>query len=195
MRIGLFGGAFDPIHIGHLIIGQFSFEKLNLDKVIFIPANVSPFKKNKESFFSPNDRFEMVKLAIEDNPNFKVSDFELSSNQISYSYITVDYFSKIYHDSEIFFIIGGDNLLNFCKWKNYEYIISKVSLIVYPRLGFELVIPNCLESYANKIFFLEVPIIDISSTMIRQRIKDGMDVKYFLPNKVYEYIKNNLNLY
>lgn len=186
MRLGIFGGSFDPIHIGHLIVAQSSLEKYSLDKVIFVPAKVSPFKVGKEAFFSEAERFEMVKLAIEGNPKFEVSDFEICSSGISYTYLTVDHFSKLYEKEEIFLIVGGDSFESFCKWKRYEEIISKVMLIVYPR-G-EVVFPEELKKYKNRIFVMDAPSIGISSTEIRNRIKSGKEVRYFLPCKVYDFL-------
>lgn len=188
MRIGIFGGSFDPIHIGHLIVAQSSLERYNLDKVIFVPAKVSPFKVNRKSFFSDFERFEMVKLAIEDNNKFELSDFEIRSEGVSYTYITVEYFSKLYQNDTLFLIVGGDSFENFHKWKKYEYILSKSMLIVYPR-G-DLFFPRELEEYKDRIFVLEVPSIGISSTEIRDRLEKGMEVRYFLPCKVYDYLVN-----
>lgn len=186
MKIGIFGGSFDPIHIGHLIVAQTSIEKCGLDKVVFVPAKVSPFKVDRKSFFSDFDRLEMVRLAVEDNPKFEVSDFEISSNGISYTYITVEYFSEVYSGSDLFLIVGGDSFETFHKWKNYEKILDKVMLIVYPR-G-DLVFPRELESYRDKVLLLEVPKIGISSTEIRNRLEKGEEIRYFLPCKVYDYI-------
>ncbi|MCS7298490.1 MAG: nicotinate (nicotinamide) nucleotide adenylyltransferase [Spirochaetia bacterium] len=190
MKVILFGGTFDPPHIGHLVVAELSLEYLKADKVIFIPSKVSPFKANTKPLFSNEERLEMVRLSIQDNENFEVSNFEIMSNkEVSYTYLTIQHFTNEYPKDEFFLLIGGDNLKDFHKWRNYEFILTKVKLVVYPRFGYTTKVPKSLEEFKDRILFLNTPLIDISSTSIRERIIQGKDVRYFLHHKVYEYIK------
>jgi len=125
-HIGIIGGSFDPIHIGHLITAQSVLEKRKLDKIIFIPCHVSPHKlQNKTT--DANYRMEMVKIAIESNPNFTFSDFEIKMNKVSYTVETLEHFSTIYENID--FIIGYDNLINFNQWKNPDKIVDLAILL------------------------------------------------------------------
>lgn len=194
MKIGLFGGTFDPIHIGHLVVAQTSLEELNLDKIVFIPSKTSPFKLNTPHLFTDEQRLEMVRIAIEGEKKFEITDFEITSTGVSYTYLTVDFFSKAYRNDEIFLILGGDNFKTFCKWKNYTDILEKAKLIVYPRYRTTPKIPKCLDRFSERIIFLNAPILEISSTMIREKLKAKKEVKYFLPAGVYEYIRKVLDI-
>ncbi len=193
MRIGLFGGSFDPIHIGHLIIANFSLEEFDLDKVFFIPANASPFKT--EYLFSPKCRLDMVRLAVEDNEKFEVSDFEISKGGTSYTVTTVEHFEKLFPNSRIFLILGQDSAQSLHLWKDNKRILEKVDVIVYPRSmsgKFErFEIPEPLEVYRDKFFILDTPYIDISSTLIRERLKSGKSIRYLVPEEVFDYISKH----
>ncbi len=182
-HIGIIGGSFDPIHIGHLITAQAVLEKRNLDKIIFIPCYVSPHKINNKSV-SPARRMEMVKLAIESNPNFTVSDFEIKANKVSYTVETLKHYGKFYE--KIDFIIGYDNLINFNSWKDPDKIVELANLVVLKR---NFVAPSySFHSYFAKAIFVDTPIVEISSTEIRDRIGKGLPVNYFLTKEVNEYI-------
>jgi nicotinate-nucleotide adenylyltransferase len=182
-HIGIIGGSFDPIHIGHLITAQSVLEKRKLDKIIFIPCYVSPHKlQNKTT--EANYRMEMVKLAIESNPNFTVSDFEIKMNKVSYTVETLEHFSEIYDNID--FIIGYDNLINFNQWKNPDKIVELANLVVLKR---NFVAPSySFHSYFAKAIFVDTPIVEISSTEIRERIVKRLPVNYFLTKEVNEYI-------
>lgn len=191
MRVGIFGGTFDPIHLGHLIVAEFSADALAMDKVIFVPSKVSPFKVGVSHLFSDEDRLNMVKLSIKGNSRFEVSDFEIKNDTVSYTYITVNYFLNFYSGDELFLIMGSDSFKSFVHWKNYEYILENVKLIVYPRTGSILDIPKELDKYKNRIVFLDLPMVDISSTLIRNRIKEGRSIRYLVSDEVYKYIMDN----
>lgn len=182
MRIGLIGGTFDPPHIAHLIGARRALEQLNLDCVIFVPNNIPPHKPPAEA--GQIDRLEMVKLAIEGEKGFEVSDFEIKSGGISYTFRTVEYFHR--QVSEIYLLLGEDSLKSFHKWKNYERILQLAHLAWFPRAGKEIheVSPEIL-SRAIKI---DSEIIHISSTKIRELIKKGFSIKWLVPDKVIEYI-------
>ncbi len=182
-HIGIIGGSFDPIHIGHLITAQVVLEKRNLDKIIFIPCFVSPHKiKNKST--EAKHRLKMVELAIKSNPNFTVSDFEIKANQVSYTVETIKHFKETYDNID--FIIGYDNLINFNSWKDPDKIVELANLIVLKR---NFVAPNySFHSYFAKAVFVDTPIVEISSTEIRERIGKNLPVNYFLTKEVYDYI-------
>lgn len=191
MKIVLFGGTFDPPHIGHLIIAELSLEYLKADKVIFIPSKVSPFKLGRRPLFSDEDRIEMVRLSIQDNEKFEISDIEVSSSEeISYTYLTIQRFKNQYPNDEFLLLIGGDNLKNFHKWRNYEFILENVKLVVYPRFSYTTEIPRLIKKFRDRVLILKAPLVEISSTFIRDRIVQGKDIKYFVHHKVYEYIRS-----
>jgi nicotinate-nucleotide adenylyltransferase len=184
-KIGLFGGTFDPIHIGHLITIQYVLEKRKLDKVIFIPCNISPHKTNRNSS-SPSHRLNMVKLAISNFPKFEFSDYEIKKGGVSYSIDTVNYFKKSF--SKIELIIGNDNFNVFNKWHNPEEIIKQCTIIVMKRKEDAVIKKN---KYLNSVIILDTPTIDISSTEIRNRIFNGKSIDFFVPHNVSQYIKEN----
>ena len=185
-KIGIFGGTFDPIHNGHLIIAQTVLEKRNLNKIIFIPAFISPHKV-KYDYSAPIDRYEMTKLAIEGNPAFEISDYEIRNEQVSYTVNTILEFKKRYEHIEL--IIGFDNLINFDLWFQADKIIDLAELIVLKRTYDKEV------KKTNKFFaeahFVDSPTIEISSTEIRERILDNRTIDYLVPCKVKEYIQTN----
>lgn len=183
-RIGIFGGSFDPPHLGHLIIGELAQEQLKLDKVIFVPAYKSPHKINSTTASSLH-RLAMTRIAIKGNEKFEVSDFEVNKKNVSYTVNTMKYFSHLYSGSEIFLIVGNDSLHQFSSWKDPEGIRSIVTLAVFPRRGFE----HMIEEKGSII--LRAPLIEIASSDIRLRIKSGRTVRYLLPEKVEEYINAN----
>ncbi len=186
--VGIFGGTFDPVHNGHLITAQAVYEVRKLEKIIFIPANVSPHKLDVISS-SAGHRLNMLKAAVEGIPHFEVSDLELQSGGISYTVNTLQELKKQYGKIEL--IIGYDNFLKFNTWKQPDEII-KLALPVVLKRGI---------TYAGKdielpsgVILLETPLIEISSTDIRSRVKLGLPVNFLVPEKVMEYIYT-FNLY
>lgn len=196
-KIGFFGGTFNPIHIGHLIIAQNMIENLSLDKLFFIPASVSPFKTQEDDILPSIHRVNLIKLSISDNEKFDVDDFELSKGGISYTYETVEYLADKYQNDELYWLIGGDQILNFDKWKNYEKILETISIVIAKR-------PNTF--HQNEIFeiehnfnigkpliWLDSPLLEISSSEIRNLIKLKYSIKYLVTKNSEDYIiKNNL---
>lgn len=183
-KIGVFGGSFDPIHIAHLIVAQKSYEQAKLDKVIFVPTGVPPHKVNLNA--TPEQRYEMVKLSIEDNRNFSLSRFEIDKKDYSYTIDLLNHFSK--DDINIYLIIGDDSFFNIHKWKNYREIIKKSNIIIYRRKYSNQEIISKAKEYDIEVIIVKSPIIDISSSFIREEIKNENSVKYMLDENVRNYI-------
>lgn len=189
MKTGLFFGSFNPIHIGHLAIANYMVEFTDLDKVWFVVSPHNPFKQ-KNTLLSDQHRLQMVRLAIEYDNRFKASNIEFNLPQPSYTINTLAYLREQYPDHEFVIIMGSDGLKTFYKWKNYEELIRNYSRYIYPRPGTD---PGLLQNLDNgKI--VPAPVMEISSTFIRDAIAHGKDVRYFLPEKVWEYIRE-MNFY
>ena len=189
MKIGLMGGTFDPVHIGHLVTAQAVKEIRGLEKIIFIPAYISPHKMNQSSA-GINHRLKMLQLAIEGIPYFEFSEIELKAKSISYTVETLERFKKKYDKLE--FIIGYDNIINFNTWKMPDRIIELADLIVLRRRSNDKKIEK--DKYYRAATFVKTPVIEISSSEIRERIKHGKPVDFLIPLKVKEYIYK-FNLY
>ncbi|MBF0714721.1 nicotinate-nucleotide adenylyltransferase [Gemelliphila palaticanis] len=194
-KIALYGGSFDPIHIGHLITAINVVENLDIDKLIFIPSNITPLKST--SLKASNiDRYNMIKLSIEENPRFEVSNYEINKQDISYTYHTVCYFQKIYPDSELYFIVGTDRVKDLHKWYEIKSLSKIVTFIFVARddESLEKIVSNN-EFYKNINYkILKLPIIELSSTEIREKIRDNKNINYILTPECVKYIKE-MNLY
>ncbi|MBA4250678.1 MAG: nicotinate (nicotinamide) nucleotide adenylyltransferase [Chlorobiaceae bacterium] len=184
-RVGIYGGNFDPIHFGHLITAQFVLENRDLEKIIFIPANISPFKEDKIVSESIK-RFEMLNAAIKEYPQFTSSDIELKKSGKSFTIYTLNELHKIY--SSIDLIIGYDNFVEFEKWKSPDEIIELVDVIVLRRNNENL---NFENRFTSKVTFLTSPLIEINSTEIRERVKNNLPIDFLVPKTVKEYIYQN----
>lgn len=189
MKVGLFFGSFNPIHIGHMIIANFMASQTDLDKVWFVISPQSPFKK-KSSLLNDYDRLHLVQLAIEYNSNLKASNIEFSLPQPSYTVDTLTHLKEKNPEIEFVLIMGGDNLPTFPKWKNHEIILKNHEIYVYQRPGYELGPLTDLEQV--KVF--EAPQMHISASYIRKCIADGHSIQYLVPESVFDYI-NSGNLY
>ena len=195
MAIALYGGSFDPIHIGHLITAINAVETYNLDKVIFIPSHITPLKdRNLEA--SDVDRYEMIQRSIKNNPKFIVSDYEINNDGVSYSYNTVKYFKDNYHDEKIYFIIGTDRAKDLKKWYNIEELSKLVTFIFVARDGEKLEEIVEKDSFYKGIDYkiMISPIIEISSSLIRNRIKQSKKIEYMVTDECKSYIEE-LSLY
>ena len=182
-RIGILGGTFNPIHIGHLAIAQAAKEALNLDKVIFVPAHQSPHKNN-DGLIAGEFRYDMVRLAVSGNTAFNVSDFEIKRPEKSYSILMLEHFKKLYpKGAKFFFIIGADMLGKLHTWHRINEILKLADFVAISRKGFE--------KARTKIRVKNISTLDLglSSTYIRQQIKNGKSVQYLVPDKVINYIK------
>lgn len=198
-RYGIIGGSFDPIHYAHLYIAYEAKEQLKLDKVIFMPAGIQPFKiENKVT--DSDLRYNMVKIAIDSYEGFEVSLYEIEKEGISFTYQTLEYFKKNFDEEcEIFFITGADCLMSIDKWKEVSKIFSLCTFVVFSRGGFDAESlrkkkEEVEEKYNCKIVILELKQLEISSTDIRERVKEGRRIDFFVPEKVNKFIMEN-NLY
>lgn len=192
MKIGIMGGTFDPIHTGHLIIGEYARTTLNLDKIIFVPVGLPPHKDNSKVSTSSR-RLEMTKLAINSNSYFYLSSIEVDRKEITYTIDTIKELKKIYKEDELYFIIGGDSLFEIEKWKDFEQLIELCKFVVLERPGRtkEEIEQKKIElklSYKIELEKIYSPLIDISSTEIRERVKNNLSIKYLVPESVEAYI-------
>lgn len=182
MRIGILGGTFNPIHMGHLILAEEALYKLKLDKVIFVPSYIPPHKA-VEVGVRPQDRLKMAGLAIQDNPAFSVSTYEIDSKKRSYSIETLREFRRIYgEDTELFFITGSDLLKDLFSWKEVNEIFKISKFIVANRPGYPV------EDIPKEVETVVITPIEISSEDIRKRLKSGRPIRYLVPEKVRTYI-------
>jgi len=189
MKIGLYFGTFNPIHIGHLIIANHMAEYSNLDQIWMVVTPHNPHKQ-KNTLLDDYHRLHMVHLATEDFPKIKPSDIEFKLPQPNYTVNTLAHLQEKYPMHEFSLIMGEDNLNSLYKWKNYEVLLQNYDIYVYPRLN----AGELDNQFANhpKIHRLGAPVIELSSTFIRESIKNGKNVIPMLPNKVWEYVEHNL---
>lgn len=187
MKIGLFFGSFNPVHTGHLLIANYFVQFTHLDKIWFIVSPQNPFKAN-DTLLDERTRLEMLKLAINSDERFNASDFEFNLTRPSYTVNTLAELQKTHPNDTFIPIIGGDNLQSFHLWKDYETIIANHEIYVYRRAGFH---ENPLLANHPKIKIFEVPLLNISSTYIREMLQAEKSVKYLVPEKVEKYIKEH----
>ena len=190
-QIGLFFGTFNPIHVGHLTIANYLTEYSDLNKVWFVVTPHSPFKK-KSSLLDNHHRYQMVDRAVEEYPKLKASDIEFKLSQPNYTINTLVYLEEKYPKLKFALIMGEDNLKSFHKWKNYELILERHYIYVYPRMS-----SGKMDSEIKnhpRIKFIDAPIMEISSTFIRKAIKDGKNVRPMLPHNVWTYL-DEMNFY
>lgn len=191
MKVGLYFGTFNPIHVGHLTIANHLAEFSDLDKIWFVVTPHSPFKK-KKSLLDNRQRYEMVYRATEDYTRLEPSDIEFNLPQPNYTINTLTYLQEKYPNHEFALIMGEDNLKSFHKWKNYELILENHSIYVYPRIS-EGIIDTQFNNHP-KIHKVDAPIMELSSTFIRKSIKAGKNVRPMLPEHVWEYL-DEMNFY
>lgn len=184
-RIGILGGTFDPIHLGHLVLAEQVKEKLQLDQVIFIPT-AKPPHKTKRRLSPAKDRFHMTRLGLEGNPKFLVSDLELKRGGLSYTIDTLRQLEKLYPDREMYFLTGSDILDEIHTWKDPEQIYKRVKVVIAIRPGFDRFDPE--NQFAQKSIIVPITGIDISSSKIRAMVAKGESIRYLVPTKVEEYI-------
>ena len=197
-RYGMMGGTFNPIHLAHLYIAYEAKEELNLDKIIFMVARNTPHKKESKIIDSKY-RYNMVQKAIEGYEGFEISDYEIKKNGYSYTYETLQYLKKQDDNVEVFFIAGADSLMAIEKWRNTDLVLNNCTFVAFNRGEYNKSILEeqkykLEKKYDAKIVILNVTDIDISSSMIRERIANGKRVDFFLPEEVKKYISEN-NLY
>lgn len=198
MKIGLYFGTYNPIHVGHLIIANHMAEFADLDQVWMVVTPHNPLKK-KATLLDDHHRLQMVYLATEDYPKIKPSNIEFKLPQPNYTVITLAHLEEKYPNHQFSLIMGEDNLKTFHKWRNYEVILENHDIYVYPRLEDkgrtgEAISdePENIELKSHpKIHVIDAPIVEISSTFIRNSIKEGKNIQPLLPPKVWEYIDHN----
>ena len=187
MKIGILGGTFNPVHIGHLILAEEAREKLGLDRVIFVPTYLPPHKGNSD-IAPARERLAMVKIAIRGNKNFLASDIEIKRDGRSYTIDTIKEFKKRYPGDELYFIIGSDLLKYLDEWKDLSEIIRMVEFIVATRPGY------ALEKIPSYIKTLPIRAVDVSAYEIRECIKENKSFRYLVPEGTFDYI-NKKGLY
>lgn len=189
MKIGIMGGTFDPIHSAHLIIASFAREEFDLDKVIFMTGGNTPHKDMTGA--DAADRYEMVKIAVRDNEYFEADDFEIKKTGYSYTVETLEYLKEKYPGAELYFIVGSDSLDYMDKWHECRRLFSMCTVLLFERRGFpdtQKKIEELEKEYSCRIERIDAPIIELSSSMIRERILSGKSVRYIVPDHVIEYI-------
>jgi|YelNatPaOPRAMG01_1025707.scaffolds.fasta_scaffold87003_2 nicotinate-nucleotide adenylyltransferase len=192
LKIGIIGGTFDPIHIGHLIIAEDARFRLKLDKVLFVPAGYPPHKPGKP-ISDARHRLAMVEAAITGNPSFEIFRFEIDNQKTSYTVYTLEALLGIYKDAELFFIMGTDSLAEITTWHDPDRLVRMCRIAAAERIGFdrEKVLGMLPEDYHESIVFLDAPIVEISSTEIRRRVVLGESIRYLVPKGVEDYIVRN----
>ena len=195
-KIGIMGGTFDPIHTGHLLIAEQACQQFSLDKVLFMPAGNPPHKKNREGRASNEQRTEMTRMAIQDNPHFELSLMEMNEAGYSYTYITLEKLKKNNPDTEYYFIIGADSLYDFKGWAMPERICACATILVATRnhtdeklLDYELKMNSSW--FKGRFEKLIIDNIDISSQQLRKWIREGKSVRYYTPDSVIAYISEH----
>ena len=182
-KIGLFFGSFNPVHNGHLMLANYIVEYTDLDSIWFVVSPQNPFK-DKESLLQDRHRFDMLEMAVGNDSRFEACDIEFNMPKPSYTIDTLTRLSELYPETEFHLICGMDNLVNFKKWKNAQEILDNYHLLVYPRKGYE---GGDLMNHKS-VRIIDAPEIEISSTFIRNAVAENKDVRYFMPEKSYNYM-------
>jgi nicotinate-nucleotide adenylyltransferase len=185
MKIGLYFGSFNPIHIGHMIIANHVLSHCNIDRLWFVVSPHNPLKETS-SLLNENHRLHLVRLAIENESKFKASNIEFSLPRPSYTIDTISYLSDKYPQHEFSIVMGSDSFFNIKKWKNYKELLKQCKIIIYKRPGFE---PDI--SLSKNIELVNAPLLDISSTYIRNLIKEKKSIRYLVKDEVMEDILAN----
>ena len=203
-RIGILGGTFDPIHFGHLRSASDIKDRFGLGKVIFVPSYAQPLKQG-ENHAGAEHRLEMTRLAVLDNSDFEASDFEVNNQGVSYTVVTLEHFTGIYPECDMYFIMGADSWAEITEWREYRRLFELANLVVTTRPGYKFCPPGeALEvdlaskllydgqSYAhpsgNRLWHVEITDVDVIATQIRRRVKEGESITGMSPEKVIDYI-------
>jgi nicotinate-nucleotide adenylyltransferase len=195
MKVGLFGGTFDPIHTGHLVVAMLAKEAVRLDKVCFIPAGVPPHKRGKRITAGVH-RYRMIQLAIQGYDDYEVLDRELKQDQPSYTVDTLQWYRQTFPEDEPFFIMGADMLFDLPRWYQAERVIELAEIIAVTRPGFDQAMSDHYlqqlpDEWREHIHFVDMPGLEISSTWLRERLDQGLPVTHLVPDPVIRYIKEN----
>ncbi|MFP4021139.1 MAG: nicotinate-nucleotide adenylyltransferase [Halanaerobium sp.] len=195
-RVAIFGGTFDPPHLGHFILAEQIKNCFELSQIIFMPSGKPPHKQD-ENISPAEDRLEMISLAVDNNQYFSLSDWEINEEGYSYTAKTLAQFVPQLDAEEVFFIIGADSLADIFKWKNPEYLLSEGKFIVFNRPGYdfeEILKQERYKAYLNNILTYQGLNIGISSSLIRKEVSNGNSIRYLTLDQIEQYIKEN-NLY
>ena len=185
MKIGLFFGSFNPIHHGHLMVASFIANHTDLQQIWLVVSPQNPHK-TQSSLLNEYDRLHLAQLAIEDDDQIKVSDIEFKLPKPSYTIDTLTYLEEKYPQHQFYVIMGSDSFQNLPKWKNFEALVKNYQFIVYRRPGFEIT-----EKYGADVTYLEAPMLELSATLIRNNCKDGITIRYLVPEDVRLEIERN----
>jgi len=191
MKIGIFGGSFDPIHCGHAIIAHHIISSGVVDRLWLMVSPLNPLKVDKQRQVADTDRLRMVEMVSRPLEGAETSAFEFTMPRPSYTIDTLNALQAKFPNDEFYLVIGGDNWEVFGKWRNSDEILAKYHVIIYPRLGHEVIIPQELQ---DRVQLIDAPIIELSSTQIRKRLAEGKSVRYYVPDEVLNYIDRH-NLY
>ncbi|WP_099468237.1 nicotinate-nucleotide adenylyltransferase [Konateibacter massiliensis] len=194
-KVGIMGGTFDPIHVGHLMLAEQAYDRFELDKVLIMPAGKPPHKDNEVSALTKH-RVQMTRLAIEGNKHFELSLVEVERSGYTYTFETLEKLTQENPDTEYYFIIGADSLLEIQKWKEPERIFQCATILVATRYNLESEdlkkkIKEIAKLYGGNIYLLDTPNIDLSSTQIRTLVSTGKSIKYYVTGDVERYIYKN----
>ena len=190
-KLGVLGGTFDPVHLGHLIIAEEAADRLGLDVVVFVPAR-DPWRKERSDIASAADRMAMVRLATRDNPRFRVSEVDLKREGPSYSVDTLDDLREQEDDAQLYFLVGYDTLMDIPHWREPKRLMNLAHLVTVVRPGYAIdfeVLERVMPGVRHNVTLLEIPEVGISSTEVRRRIAAGKSVRYWVPEPVAEYIR------
>ncbi len=186
MKIGIFGGSFNPIHSGHAIIAHHIISSGAVDRLWLMVSPVNPLKVGLEQQVADTDRLRMVEMVTRPLENVETSAFEFTMPKPSYTIDTLNALQAKFPDDEFYLVTGADNWVIFNRWRNSEEILAKYHLLVYPRLGYDVVIP---EELRDRVTLVDAPIIELSSTAVRERLAQGLSVRYYVPDEVLSYIE------
>lgn len=188
MDIGIFGGAFNPPHMAHLVVAEVVRDQFGLEEIWWIPSFEPPHKSD-EDLAPPHHRLEMTRRATQDHPVFQVSDMEIQRDGVSYTIDTIRALQENYPDKDFALVIGSDSLRDFSSWRNPEEIAERVPLIVYKRPG--AVLSALAPHFARRVHFADAPLLEISGTEIRARRRQGRSVRYLVPEAVRLYMEEH----
>ena len=188
MKIGIFGGSFNPIHSGHAIIAHHIISSGAVDRLWFMVSPVNPLKVGHVQQVADTDRLRMAEMVTRPLENVETSAFEFTMPKPSYTIDTLNALQAKFPDDEFYLVTGADNWVIFDRWRNSKEILAKYHLLVYPRLGYDVVIPDDLR---DRVTLVDAPIIELSSTEVRERLAQGLSVRYYVPDEVLGYIERN----
>lgn len=190
MNIGIMGGSFNPIHVGHAIIANYIIQNTDIDQLWLMVSPENPFKTG-QAMVNEGQRLRMVEMVSRRLDNVITSGFELTLPRPSYTIDTLNALKAKFPSDDFTLVIGADNWAVFDKWRSHDEIISNFKIVVYPRVGYDIVIPSQM---SDRVLVVDAPVIEVSSSKIREQLSMGHDMRFYMPDEVYDYILRN-NLY